>query len=106
MVDPDHVIHLHNGAHAVLPPCEIRFFVVSPVIKRISPELTGDRIGIRRTACNRFRLTFTVKLEQLPVCPGIRGIKSHIDWYISDELYAFIIGIFFELVPLSVEKIL
>ena len=93
MVDPYHVIPLIAVLDPGGPPRVAAVPMYRPVIERVPPELPGLREGIRRAAGNTHRPALRVKLEELWMRPGIGTVQRHIDRDISDDPYAFFIGI-------------
>lgn len=61
MVDTYCIIKLRSTLYTVNPPSEACFFMICPIVKRISPKLTHRRKFIRRTACNSNRGLFLIK---------------------------------------------
>ena len=103
MVNTYNVIKLHAVSHAKCPPRITCLFMVIPVIKRISPELSCSRKSIRWASGNTYRQIFFIKLKKLRLRPGICTVKSNIDRHIPDDLHTFIVGISLQLCPLLKE---
>ena len=106
MIDSRHIIPFLGMCHSANPPLISCLFMIGPVVKGISPKLSGRGKRIRRTSCYRNRRKIFVKLEQFGICPGICTVECHIDRHISDDLNAFFIYICFQSAPLFCEPVL
>ncbi len=101
MIDADYIIHPETVGHPGDPPGVAGLFMVLPTIDRIAPQLPGGRKAIGRTAGYDGRKSLLIKLKKLRVTPGIGGVKSHIDRYISNDLNSLFIGICLQVMPLT-----
>ena len=95
MIYPYNIIIFKIFSQSLYPPFKSCIFVISPIIKRISPKLSVRSKTVRRTTCHRYSLTLFIHLEQLSVRPGVRTVHSHINRNITDDLYTVFIGICF-----------
>src|SRR5699024_12529962 len=91
MIYPDHIVKLVASFQSPDPPGKPCLFMVFPVIKRISPKLSGSCKGIRRAAGHSRRSTLLIKLEKLRICPGIGAVKGYINRDISDNADSLIV---------------
>ena len=103
MVDA-HIIHLVKlMLYPVDPPTVALFFMFLPVVERIAPLLAGSAEIVGRNACHCGRITLGIHLEQLPVGPYVGAVGGYEDGNIAYDGNAFVVGIFFQRIPLGIE---
>src|SRR5882762_890873 len=84
VIDAGDIEHLQGGVYSPDPPLEAVRKHLVPVVKWISPELTGSAEVIRRHAGYYNRRPTCVQLKLIRIGPNVRRIMGHKNWNIAN----------------------
>src|SRR5437016_5523380 len=104
VIDARDVHGLQRGPHACNPPFETIGQHAFPVIKRVTPELSGGAEIIRRHAGYNYRTPILIELELIGVSPDIRRIVGHEYRNIAEQAEVAFVAISLKRRPLFEEQ--
>ena len=100
VIDSNQIIERKRRLHPRNPPRVSSLPVYVPAVQRVSPQLSIRRKVIRGATGHRSWSRLLVKLKELRMGPGIRGIRRHINRHVADDPDSLPVGILLQPAPL------